>query len=77
MALYARENRDVPADYQGYVADRPIALWLDQEAFSWHGVPESLEDLGCNSPEGENKDGVVDYQIEYVRVWQKPSQMAQ
>lgn len=71
VSEWARENRDVPADYNGYVATKPISLWLDQETFPWHGIPDSLEDLERNSPSGENKDGVVDFEIEYVRVWQK------
>ncbi|TRX57979.1 family 16 glycosylhydrolase [Thalassomonas sp. M1454] len=68
---YARENLEVPDDYNGYVATKPIALWLDQETFPWHGVPKSKEDLERNSPEGEKDDGVVDFEIEYVRVWQQ------
>ncbi|WP_051479837.1 family 16 glycosylhydrolase [Catenovulum agarivorans] len=74
---WARENREVPADYNGYVATKPISLWLDQETFPWHGIPDSLEDLEKNSPEGEKHDGVVDYEIEYVRVWQKPQHINQ
>lgn len=68
---WAIANRKVEADYDGWIADRPISLWIDQETFPWHGVPESLEDLEKNSPEGEKDDGVVDFEIEYVRVWQK------
>jgi beta-glucanase (GH16 family) len=64
---YAKE-RDLP---NGWVMDGPIHLWLDQETFPWHGVPDSLEDLELNSPEGKKEDGVVDFEIEYVRVWQK------
>ncbi|WP_242618747.1 family 16 glycosylhydrolase [Alteromonas sp. KUL49] len=69
---WALENRDVPAGYDGWIASRPISLWLDQETFPWNGVPDSLEDLEMNSPVGEKEDGVVDFEIEYVRVWQKP-----
>tara|TARA_R110001606_G_scaffold381051_1_gene541953 strand:+ start:8070 stop:8234 length:165 start_codon:yes stop_codon:yes gene_type:complete len=47
-------------------------LWLDQETFPWRGYPESKADLEANSPECEKDDGVVDSEIEYVRVWQKP-----
>ncbi|EMI52548.1 family 16 glycosylhydrolase [Rhodopirellula sallentina] len=68
---WARENRDVDEEYDGYVATVPIHLWLDNETFPWHGIPKSKEDLERNSPEGEKDDGVVDYEIEYVRVWQK------
>ncbi|WP_448248476.1 family 16 glycosylhydrolase [Thalassotalea agariperforans] len=71
VTAWARENRDVPADYDGYVATKPISIWLDQETFPWHGVPDSKEDLELNSPEGKKDDGVVDFEIEYVRVWQK------
>ena len=56
---------------ENYVITSPIHIWLDQETFPWHGVPDSLEDLELNSPEGKKKDGVVDFEIEYVRVWQK------
>ncbi|WP_244651533.1 family 16 glycosylhydrolase [Lentimonas sp. CC10] len=68
---WAKKNRDVPDDYDGYVATVPINIWLDNEIFPWHGIPESKEDLELNSPAGEKEDGVVDYEIEYVRVWQK------
>jgi beta-glucanase (GH16 family) len=71
VTKFARENREVPADYDGYVAVRPISLWLDQETFPWHGVPESKADLERNSPQGKKDDGIVDYEIDYVRVWQK------
>jgi len=54
-----------------YVVTKPIKIWLDQETFPWHGVPDSLEDLEANSPAGENTDGVVDFEVEYLRVWQK------
>ena len=56
---------------KGYVATKPISIWLDQETFPWHGVPDSKEDLELNSPAGKKDDGVVDFEIEYVRVWQK------
>ena len=56
---------------EGYVVTKPIAIWLDQETFPWHGVPDSKEDLERNSPEGEKDDGIVDFEIDYVRVWQK------
>ncbi len=56
---------------KGYVVTHPIHIWLDQETFPWHGVPDSKEDLELNSPEGKKDDGIVDFEIEYVRVWQK------
>ncbi|TKB43671.1 family 16 glycosylhydrolase [Thalassotalea mangrovi] len=68
---WAEENRNVSDDYNAYVADKPITLWLDQETFPWHGIPDSKEDLEKNSPAGEKDDGIVDFEIEYVRVWQK------
>ena len=68
---WAKENREVDEDYNGYVATNPINIWLDMEIFPWHHVPTSKKDLELNSPEGEKDDGVLDYEIEYVRVWQK------
>lgn len=59
------------SDYNGYVASVPIRLWLTNEAFPWNGFPDSKADLEQNSPAGEKDDGVVDYAIEYIRVWQK------
>lgn len=71
VRAWALDNRDVAPNYDGWVATKPIKLWLDQETFAWHGIPDSKEDLELNSPEGEKDDGVVDFEIEYVRVWQK------
>ncbi|WP_282080372.1 family 16 glycosylhydrolase [Aquimarina algiphila] len=65
--VYSKE-RNLP---NGWVMDGPIHIWLDQETFPWHGIPDSLEDLEKNSPDGKKKDGVVDFEIEYVRIWQK------
>lgn len=73
VTQWARGNRDVPADCEDYVADKPLILWLDQETFPWHDIPDSKEYLVLNSLEGEKDDGVVDFEIEYARVWQKPS----
>lgn len=72
---WARKNRKTEAGYDGWVANKPISLWLDMEIFPWHGMPDSKEDLELNSPEGEKDDGKVGYEIEYVRVWQKKPQM--
>ncbi|MGJ8743992.1 family 16 glycosylhydrolase [Polaribacter sp.] len=70
-----KEQVDAYAKEKGYpngwVMDVAISIWLDQETFPWHGVPDSKEDLELNSPEGKKEDGVVDYEIEYVRIWQK------
>jgi len=68
VEAYALEKHNLT---DGWVMTGPIHLWLDQETFPWHGIPDSLEDLELNSPEGEKEDGVVDFEIEYVRVWQK------
>jgi beta-glucanase (GH16 family) len=56
---------------ENFVVTKAIKLWLSQATFPWHGVPDSLDDLELNSPAGKKKDGIVDYEIEYVRVWQK------
>ncbi|WP_452228489.1 family 16 glycosylhydrolase [Lacinutrix sp. MEBiC02404] len=74
VTAWAKENRkkiDLPEDYNGYVATTPISLWLDQETFPWHDVPKSKEELEAKSPEGKKADGIVDFEIEYIRVWQK------
>ncbi|NJB84029.1 family 16 glycosylhydrolase [Wenyingzhuangia aestuarii] len=48
---------------ENYVITHPLKIWLDQETFPWHGVPDSKEDL--------HPSGKVDFEIDYVRVWQK------
>ena len=48
---------------ENFVVTKPIKLWLDQETFPWHGVPDSKEEVGG--------DGSIDFEIDYVRVWQK------
>ncbi|NJB85962.1 beta-glucanase (GH16 family) [Lewinella marina] len=42
-----------------WVLNNPMEIWLDSEAFSWLGLPHAAE-----LP--------VDFEIDYVRVWQKP-----
>lgn len=75
VTAWAKKNREgLPKDYDGYVATKPINLWLDMETFPWHGVPDSKDDLEKNSPENKKNDGVVDYEVDYIRVWQKPHQ---
>lgn len=74
-ALENRKMPEIPQGYDGYVATVPIHIWLDNEVFPWVGIPTSKEELEAGSPPSEQGDGVVDYEIEYVRVWQKPSQM--
>jgi beta-glucanase (GH16 family) len=65
------EKVTLPGNYNGYVATVPISLWLDQESFPWHDIPKSKEELERFSPVEKKEDGVVDFEIEYVRVWQK------
>lgn len=43
---------------EGWVIDTPLWIWVDSETFPWHGVPSEA-------------DLPVDYEIEYIRVWQK------
>ena len=41
-----------------WVLNNPLWVWVDSETFPWHGIPVE-EDLP------------VDFEIEYIRVWQK------
>lgn len=50
-------QNDVGIDW---VLNNPMEVWLDSEIFKWLGVP-SKEELPA------------DFEIEYMRVWQKPS----
>lgn len=50
-------QNDVGLDW---VLNNPMEIWLDSEIFFWLGMPHK-EELP------------VDFEIEYVRVWQKPS----
>ncbi|WP_198931797.1 family 16 glycosylhydrolase [Labilibacter marinus] len=68
---WAKENREVPENYNGYVATKPINIWLDNEVFPWHGIPKSKEDLTLNGTPEQKKGGYMDFEIDYVRVWQK------
>ena len=43
-----------------WVLNNPMEIWLDSEIFKWLGIPHK-EELP------------VDFEIEYVRVWQKPT----
>ncbi len=43
-----------------WVLNNPMEVWLDSEIFKWYGTPHK-EELP------------VDFEIEYMRVWQKPS----
>lgn len=42
-----------------WLLNNPLELWFDSEVFPWHGIP-SKEELP------------VDFEIDYVRIWQKP-----
>ena len=46
---------------ENWVIDGPLWVWMDSETFPWHGLP-AKEDLP------------VDYEIEYVRIWQNGAQ---
>ncbi len=70
-SVWARANRDVPEDYDGYVATKEISIWLDNEIFPWHGIPESEEVLTQNGTPEQKAGGYMDFEIDYVRVWQK------
>lgn len=48
-----------------WVTNVPYKIWFDSETFDWLGLPTSKEEIGG--------DGSVDYEIEYVRVWQPSS----
>ena len=48
---------------ENFIITKPLKLWFDQETFPWHGVPDSKEEVGT--------DGSIDFEIEYIRVWQK------
>lgn len=48
---------DVGTDW---VLNNPMEVWLDSEIFKWLGLPDK-------------KELPVDFEIEYMRVWQKPN----
>ncbi len=68
---WAKQNREVGGYYNGYVATKPIYLWLDMEIFSWNGMPESKEDLTQNGTSEQKAKGLMDFEVDYIRVWQK------
>lgn len=71
VTKWAKENREnLDENYNGYVATKPLNLWIDQETFPWHDIPKTKEELEAHSPEDKKQDGVVDFEIEYIRVWQ-------
>lgn len=57
------ENNGGNGSKANYVVTKPLKLWFDQETFPWHGVPNNREEVGG--------DGSIDFEIEYLRVWQK------
>ncbi|MFZ1751963.1 MAG: family 16 glycosylhydrolase [Saprospiraceae bacterium] len=65
---YLKVFRDGKLTYQitqeqlgtDWVLNNPMEIWLDSEVFNWLGVPHK-EELP------------VDFEIEYMRVWQKPN----
>lgn len=56
--VYHIEQKNIGTDF---VLNNPMEIWLDSEIFKWLGLPYEAE-----LP--------VDYEIDYVRVWQKPSE---
>ncbi|MFR9661732.1 MAG: hypothetical protein SNF60_06675 [Rikenellaceae bacterium] len=58
-------------DYNGYVATTDIFLWLDMEIFSWNGMPKSKEELTRNGTPEQKAGGYIDFEVDYIRVWQK------
>lgn len=54
--VYSTTQNDVGTDW---VLNNPMEVWFDSEIFQWLGLPHK-EELP------------VDYEVEYVRVWQKP-----
>ncbi|WP_240491771.1 family 16 glycosylhydrolase [Flavivirga aquatica] len=68
---WAKKNREVGEDYNGYVATNPINIWLDMEIFPWQGIPKNKADLTLNGTPEQKEKGRMDFEIDYVRVWQK------
>ena len=54
---YEAHQKELGTDW---VLNNPMEVWLDSEIFKWLGVPHK-EELP------------VDFEVEYMRVWQKPS----
>lgn len=48
---------------KAWVLTRPLTIWVDSETFYWEGFPDE-EDLPVN------------FEIEYIRVWQKRTREA-
>lgn len=47
----------------GWAIKTPLYVWVDSETFPWHGIPEK-------------SDLPVDYEIEYIRIWQTQEDIA-
>ncbi len=56
--IYKSDLTKNGADPDAWVTDTPYWLWFDSETFCWLGLPDEAE-----LP--------VDYEIEYIRVWEK------
>lgn len=56
--LYTQTREHLGLDW---VINNPMEIWLDSEVFKWIAVPY------------ENEQWPSDFEIDYVRVWQKPS----
>ena len=55
--VYSMTQDEVGLDW---VLNNPMEIWLDSEIFFWLGMPHK-------------KELPVDFEIEYLRVWQKPT----
>lgn len=55
--VYSMTQDDVGLDW---VLNNPMEIWLDSEIFFWLGMPHK-------------KELPVDFEVEYLRVWQKPT----
>lgn len=71
MSVWAQDNLEVAEDYDAFVATKEISIWLDNEIFPWHGIPQSKEELTQNGTPAQKAGAYMDYEIDYVRVWQK------
>ncbi len=51
-------KEEVEAAGKDWILVQPMKIWLDQETFPWNGIPAE-------------KDLPAEFEIDYVRVWQK------
>lgn len=75
---FARKMRETDPDYKaadenydGWVADTEINLWLSMAVYHWNGMPESKEELTRNGTPEQKAGGYMDFEIDYIRIWQK------